>query len=76
MEHRAARRMDRFAQLAVAAGRLAVEDAALTVSPASAPRVGAAVGCGIGGLESFVTQTLVVENRGARTVSRRSSSRW
>ena len=69
MERRAARRMDLFAQLAVAAGRLAVEDAALSVSPASAARVGAAVGCGIGGLDSFVTQTLVVENRGPDRVS-------
>jgi 3-oxoacyl-[acyl-carrier-protein] synthase II len=64
IEHRTARRMDLCAQLAVAAGRLALEDASLTVSDEIGPRVGAAVGCGIGGLESFVAQTLVVDRRG------------
>jgi 3-oxoacyl-[acyl-carrier-protein] synthase II len=64
MEHRAARRMDRCAQLAVAAGRLALEDASLTVADDMRSRAGAAVGCGIGGLESFVAQTLIVDRRG------------
>lgn len=64
MEHRTARRMDRSAQLAVAAGRLALDDAALAVPDALAPRIGAMVGCGIGGLATFVEQTLVVEERG------------
>ncbi len=64
MEHRAARRMDRCAQLGVAAGRLALEDASLAVADDMRPRAGAAVGCGIGGLESFVAQTLIVDRRG------------
>lgn len=69
IERRAARRMDRFAQLAVAAARLALDDARLTVSAELAPRIGAAVGSGIGGLESFVSQTLVVDERGPDRVS-------
>ncbi|HEX2502589.1 MAG TPA: beta-ketoacyl-ACP synthase II, partial [Miltoncostaeaceae bacterium] len=69
MEHRAARRMDRCAQLAVAAGRLALEDASLTVADDMRPRVGAAIGCGIGGLESFVSQTLIVDRRGPARAS-------
>jgi 3-oxoacyl-[acyl-carrier-protein] synthase II len=64
IERRSARRMDRFAQYAVAAGRLALEDAGLAITPELAPRVGAAVGSGIGGLASFVSQTLLVEERG------------
>jgi 3-oxoacyl-[acyl-carrier-protein] synthase II len=64
VERRSARRMDRFAQLAVAAGRLALEDATLAVSDEMGPRVGVVVGSGIGGLGSFVEQTLVVEHRG------------
>jgi 3-oxoacyl-[acyl-carrier-protein] synthase II len=64
IERRAARRMDLFSQLAVTAGRLALDDASLQVTPEMGPRVGAAVGSGIGGLESFVSQTLVVEHRG------------
>ncbi len=64
MEHRTARRMDRFAQLAVAAGRLALDDAALTVADALRPRIGAMVGSGIGGLATFVDQTLLIDSRG------------
>ncbi len=64
IERRSARRMDLFAQLAVAAGRLALEDASLEISGATGPRVGAAIGSGIGGLASFVSQTLVVDRRG------------
>jgi 3-oxoacyl-[acyl-carrier-protein] synthase II len=64
MEHRAARRMDRFAQLAVAAARLALDDAHLTVADALRPRIGAMVGSGIGGLATFVEQTLLVDSRG------------
>ena len=64
IERRSARRMDLFAQLAVAAGRLALEDASLEISGAMGPRVGAAIGSGIGGLASFVSQTLVVDRRG------------
>lgn len=64
MEHRTARRMDRFAQLAVAAGRMALEDADLTVTDPMRPRIGALVGSGIGGLATFVEQTLLVAERG------------
>ncbi len=64
MEHRTARRMDRFAQLAVAAGRMALDDSGLTVTDANRSRVGVLVGSGIGGLATFVEQTLVVAERG------------
>lgn len=64
MEHRTARRMDRFAQLAVAAGRMALDDAGLTVTDPMRPRIGALVGSGIGGLATFVEQTLLVAERG------------
>ncbi len=69
IERRSARRMDRFAQLAVAAARMAVEDASLTVTDAMRPRIGAMVGSGIGGLDTFVEQTLLVEERGPDRVS-------
>jgi 3-oxoacyl-[acyl-carrier-protein] synthase II len=69
IEHRAARRMSLPAQFAVAAGRLALEDAALAVAKEMRPRVGVAVGCGIGGLDAFVEQTLVVDRRGPDRVS-------
>jgi 3-oxoacyl-[acyl-carrier-protein] synthase II len=69
IERRSARRMDRFSQLAVAAARMALEDAALTVGPALRPRAGAVVGSGIGGLDTFVTQTLLCDERGPDRVS-------
>jgi 3-oxoacyl-[acyl-carrier-protein] synthase II len=52
IEPRQARRMDRFAQMIVAAARMAVEDAALDVE-AESERVGVAAATGIGGLQSF-----------------------
>jgi 3-oxoacyl-[acyl-carrier-protein] synthase II len=48
-----ARRLDRFAQFAVAAGREAIEHAGLEIGPANAERVGVLVGTGMGGLETI-----------------------
>ncbi len=52
IDRKQARRMDRFAQLIVAAARQAVEDARLEVRR-EGERVGVSVGTGIGGLKSF-----------------------
>ena len=69
MDRRVARRMDRFAQLAVAAGRMALDDAGLEIDDDLARRAGAIVGSGIGGLDTFVEQTLTVDRRGPDRVS-------
>ena len=69
MDKRVARRMDRFAQFAVAAGRMALDDAGLAVDGGLAPRIGALIGSGIGGLQTFVDQVLLVDQRGADRVS-------
>jgi 3-oxoacyl-[acyl-carrier-protein] synthase II len=69
MDRRVARRMDRFAQFAVAAGRMALEDAGLTVDAGFAPRIGALVGSGIGGLETFVDQVALAGERGPERLS-------
>jgi 3-oxoacyl-[acyl-carrier-protein] synthase II len=69
MDRRVARRMDRFSQLAVAAGRLGLEDAGLAVGAALRARVGVMLGSGIGGLQTFVEQSLLVEERGPDRVS-------
>ena len=61
--------MDRFCHMAVAAGRLAVEDASLTVTPEASPRIGVILGSGIGGLETFTQQALVCVSRGPDRVS-------
>jgi 3-oxoacyl-[acyl-carrier-protein] synthase II len=52
MEHKQARRMDRFAQMIIAAARQAETDAGLAVE-AEAERIGASVATGIGGLRSY-----------------------
>ena len=52
MDRKTARRMDRFAQLIVAAARQAEADAGLDVAKES-ERVGAAVATGIGGLQAY-----------------------
>ena len=52
IDHKQARRMDRFAQMIVAAARQAEEDSGFQVEP-EAERVGASIATGIGGLQAF-----------------------
>jgi len=49
MDRKEARRMARFSQFAVAAAKMAVEDAALTIDESNADDVGVVLGTGIGG---------------------------
>ena len=68
MEHKTARRMDRFAQLAIAAARQAEADSGIVI--ANEPdRVGASVATGIGGLKSFQDCTDTLSQRGPDRVS-------
>ena len=62
------RRSDRFAQLAIAAGEEAIDQAELggCYDPA---RVGCVIGTGIGGLGTFETQLAVMHERGPRSLS-------
>jgi 3-oxoacyl-[acyl-carrier-protein] synthase II len=52
IDRKAARRMDRFTHLILAAARQAAADSGLEIEP-EADRIGAAIGTGIGGLQSF-----------------------
>jgi 3-oxoacyl-[acyl-carrier-protein] synthase II len=54
MEHRSVRKTDRFAQFAVAAGTMAVEDSGIDVR-GDAERIGCSIGTGIGGLKTEET---------------------
>ena len=69
MEGSDARRMDRFAQLAVAAARLAVDDAALDLEGREPERIGVVVGTGIGGIAVYEAQLRVFLERGPTKVS-------
>ncbi len=68
MDHKAARRMDRFAQLAVGAAKIAVEDSGITIDEAN-DRIGCIVASGVGGLKTFEDQIAVLLERGPQRVS-------
>jgi len=68
MDRRSARRMDLYSQYAVAAGVLALEDSGYPVEE-DPTAVGALVGSGIGGLDTFYEQTKVLVERGPTRVS-------
>jgi 3-oxoacyl-[acyl-carrier-protein] synthase II len=63
------RRMDRFAQLAVAAGFQAVKDANLKIDPTNENDIGVFIGSGIGGLTTLFEQAKVLVEKGADRVS-------
>ncbi|MCB1236162.1 MAG: beta-ketoacyl-ACP synthase II [Verrucomicrobiae bacterium] len=67
--HKDARRSDRFVQLAMAASKMAVADAALDFDREDLTRVGVMVGSGIGGLDTLETQHGTLVNRGPSRVS-------
>src|SRR5918999_525969 len=52
IEHRKARRMDRFAQMILAAARMAEQDSGIEID-AEDERIGVSVATGIGGLQAF-----------------------
>jgi 3-oxoacyl-[acyl-carrier-protein] synthase II len=68
IDHKSARRMDRFAQLAVAAARQAEADSGIDIA-AEAERVGAAIATGIGGLKSFESCVDTLNERGPDRVN-------
>jgi len=64
-----ARRMDRFAQLAVAASRQAVEQAGLKIDSSNQDNTGVVIGSGIGGLTTLFEQIKVLLDRGPDRVN-------
>ncbi len=64
-----ARRMDLFIQYACAASRLALEDADLELKKFNPDRAGVLIGSGIGGLDTFEKQCLVLQKRGVGGIS-------
>lgn len=67
IDRKQARRMDRFATMALAAARQAETDSGLDIAK-EPERIGAAIATGIGGLYSFQECTLTLFNRGADRV--------
>ena len=69
MDFKAAKRMDRFAQLAVAATSLALADGNLKIDSSNEEEIGVFIGSGIGGLLTIETQNKILLERGADRVS-------
>ena len=69
MERKEARRMDRFAQLAVAASREAVESARLEIDHTNDDDIGVIIGSGIGGLTTLFEQAKILVEKGPDRVS-------
>ena len=64
-----ARRMDKFAQFAVASSKQALDDSGLVVTPDNASRIGVMIGTGIGGITTIVNQIEEMMAKGPSRVS-------
>ena len=70
MDHKEARRMGRFSQFAVAASKMAIQDAKIHMGENANPeRVGVWIGSGIGGLGEFEEQYQKFLEKGQRKVN-------
>ncbi|MGY0613843.1 beta-ketoacyl-ACP synthase II [Vibrio sp. FJH11] len=69
MSKKDARKMDLFIQYGIAAGIQALDDSGLQITEENAPRVGVAIGSGIGGLELIESGHTALVEKGPRKVS-------
>ena len=69
VDKKEAKRMDRFTQFAMAAAKMAVEQADLDWSRENSQRFGVLLGTGVGGLETMEKQAGVLHTKGPRRVS-------
>jgi len=69
LNHKEARRMDRFVQFAVAVSRMAVEDSGMDLQKENPLRVGVVVGSGIGGISTIEKQHTLMVTEGPHKIS-------
>jgi 3-oxoacyl-[acyl-carrier-protein] synthase II len=69
IDFKAARRMDRFSQFAVAAARQAIENAGLEITDANRERIGIVVNTGGGGIGTIETEVTNMNKNGPKRVS-------
>jgi 3-oxoacyl-[acyl-carrier-protein] synthase II len=69
IEKKDVKKMGRFIQFAIAATDFAMQSAALTVTPASAERVGVYIGSGIGGFEVIEREHITLLEKGPSRIS-------
>ncbi|MCS7231421.1 MAG: beta-ketoacyl-ACP synthase II [Elusimicrobiota bacterium] len=63
------RRMDRFCQFAVAAAKMAIEDAGLNLEKEDLSRIGVIIGSGIGGISTIEAEMKVLLTKGHSKIS-------
>ncbi|MCO4772864.1 MAG: beta-ketoacyl-ACP synthase II [Deltaproteobacteria bacterium] len=63
------KKLDRFLQFALGAGKMAVADSGLEITDANADDIAVYVGSGVGGLDSIIEGTHTLDARGARKLS-------
>lgn len=69
IDKKEARRMDRFSQFAVASTKLALEDGKIDLESLDRERIGAMIGCGIGGMETLEKEKEKLMERGPSRIS-------
>ncbi|HLJ61677.1 MAG TPA: beta-ketoacyl-ACP synthase II [bacterium] len=69
LDRKEVRRNDRFVHLAIAATRLALDDAGFAIGPQNRDRVGVVIGSGIGGAHTWEEQHDILRDRGPGRVS-------
>lgn len=69
LDKKEAKRMDRFAQFALAASQQAIDDAKFVIDELNADRIGVLIGTGVGGIRVMEDQKEILLNKGPRKVS-------
>ena len=69
IDRKEAKRMDRFAQFAVAATKLAIDSSKLDIENIDNSRFGVCIGSGIGGMETLENQHKILQEKGPGRVS-------
>lgn len=69
MDFKAARRMDRYSQVAVAAAGEAIRDAGLKITAENSDRIGTMLNTGGGGIQTLTREVLVHHSKGPSRVS-------
>lgn len=69
MPEKEARKMDVFLQYGLVAAIQAMEDCGIEVSEQDAPRIGACIGSGMGGIQAIENNAMLIAEKGPRRVS-------
>ncbi|HYE11336.1 MAG TPA: beta-ketoacyl synthase N-terminal-like domain-containing protein, partial [Patescibacteria group bacterium] len=69
IDRKEAKRMDRYAQFAVAATKMAIDASKLDVESIDSSRFGVCIGSGIGGMETLENQHSILKEKGPGRVS-------